>query len=172
MLCGELEHGLRGTGNQYCMTKHGSSYPQIVYWLRVSGVWNYPIGWAYIKWGRDKRPGLKDLALSWWIGARFFDAGEICELRLHTVNRLASLYVGKQHRTNNETGKPYKMAMDWAQFRASHKLPKSCSKRNQKLLFVSKVAQKLLDKTKTFFGLMLKICKLYNKSKHFKQQTF
>ena len=55
MLCGELEHGLRGTSNQYCMTKHGSSYPQIVYWLRVSGVWNYPIGWAYIKWGRDKR---------------------------------------------------------------------------------------------------------------------
>ena len=42
--------------------------------------------------------GLKDLALSWWIGARFFDAGEICELRLHTVTCLASLYVGKQHR--------------------------------------------------------------------------
>ena len=37
------------SGNQYCMTKHGSSYPQIVYWLRVSGVWNYPIRWAYIK---------------------------------------------------------------------------------------------------------------------------
>ena len=47
-------------------------------------------------------PGLKDLALSWWIGARFFDAGEICELRLHTVSCLASHYVGKQHRTNNE----------------------------------------------------------------------
>ena len=30
-------------GNQYCMTKHGSSYPQIVYHLRVSGVWNYPM---------------------------------------------------------------------------------------------------------------------------------
>ena len=25
-------------GNQYYMTKHGSSYPQIVYCLRVSGV--------------------------------------------------------------------------------------------------------------------------------------
>ena len=37
------------SGNQYCMTKHGCSYPQIVYWLRVSGVWNYPIRWAYIK---------------------------------------------------------------------------------------------------------------------------
>ena len=30
-------------GNQYCITKHGSSYPQIVYYLRVSGVWNYPM---------------------------------------------------------------------------------------------------------------------------------
>ena len=47
-------------------------------------------------------PCLKDLALIWWISARFFDAGEICELRLHTVTCLASLYVGKQHRTNNE----------------------------------------------------------------------
>ena len=47
-------------------------------------------------------PGLKDLALSWWIGARFFDAEEVCELRLHTVTCLASLYVGKQHQTNNE----------------------------------------------------------------------
>ena len=47
-------------------------------------------------------PGLKDLTVSWWIGARFFDAAEICELRLHTVTCLASLYVGKQHRTNNE----------------------------------------------------------------------
>ena len=30
-------------------------------------------------------PCLKDLTVSWWISARFFDAGEICELRLHTV---------------------------------------------------------------------------------------
>ena len=29
--------------SQNCMTKHGSSYPQIVYCLRVSGVWNYPV---------------------------------------------------------------------------------------------------------------------------------
>ena len=43
-------------------------------------------------------PGLKDLALSWWIGARFFDAGEVCELKLQTITCLASLYVGKQHR--------------------------------------------------------------------------
>ena len=43
-------------------------------------------------------PGLKDLALSWWIGALFFDAGEVCELKLQTVTCLASLYVGKQHR--------------------------------------------------------------------------
>ena len=41
------------SGNQYCMTKHGCSYPQIVYWLRVSGVWNYPIRWAYIKCSRS-----------------------------------------------------------------------------------------------------------------------
>ena len=47
-------------------------------------------------------PGLKDLALSWWIGLWFFDVGEISELRLHTVTCLASLYVGKQHWTNNE----------------------------------------------------------------------
>ena len=47
-------------------------------------------------------PGLKDLALSWWIDARFVDAGEVCELRLHTVTFLASFCVGKQHRTNNE----------------------------------------------------------------------
>ena len=39
----------RDLGNQYCMTKQGSSYPQIVYWLPVSSVWSYPIGWAHIK---------------------------------------------------------------------------------------------------------------------------
>ena len=33
---------------------------------------------------------------------------------------------------------------------------KSSSKNNQHLLFVSKVAQKLLEKNKNFFGLMLK----------------
>ena len=47
-------------------------------------------------------PGLKDLTVSWWVGERVFDATEICELRLHTVNYLASLYGRKQHRTNNE----------------------------------------------------------------------
>ena len=46
-------------------------------------------------------PYLKDLTVSWWISAQFFDAGEICELRLHTVTCLASR-VGKQHRTNTE----------------------------------------------------------------------
>ena len=40
-------------------------------------------------------PGLKDLAISWWIGALFFDAGEVCELKLQTVTCLALLYVGK-----------------------------------------------------------------------------
>ena len=33
--------------------------------------------------------------------ARFFDAGETCELRLNTVTCLASHFVGKQHRTDN-----------------------------------------------------------------------
>ena len=33
---------------------------------------------------------------------------------------------------------------------------KSCSKNNQKLLLVTKITQKLLEKTKTVFGLMLK----------------
>ena len=131
------------SGNQYCMIKHGSFYPRIVYRLRVSVVWNYPLGWAYIKCSRSPRnrwsrvswahvrlprsgnfqkiftqkntsqypwwgemirdsPGLKDSALSWRIGVRFFDAGEICQLRLHTVTCLASHNVGKQHRTSNE----------------------------------------------------------------------
>ena len=35
-------------GNQYCMKKHGSSYPQIVYWLHVSGVCNYPIDILFV----------------------------------------------------------------------------------------------------------------------------
>ena len=67
--------------------------------------------------GRDKTADLtlRDLALSWWIGAQFFDAGEICESRLHIVTCLASLYVGKQHWTNNEPQKPNKLAMNWAQ---------------------------------------------------------
>ena len=41
--------------SQNCMTKYGSSYTQIVYWLRVSGVWNYPIGLAYLKCSRSPR---------------------------------------------------------------------------------------------------------------------
>ena len=44
--------------------------------------------------------------------------------------------------------------------RFSKKFPvisqKVAQKNNQKLLFVTKVAQKLLEKTKTFFGVMLK----------------
>ena len=48
-------------------------------------------------------PCLKDLALSRRIGAQsVFVAGEICGLRLHAVTCLASHYVEKQHRTNNE----------------------------------------------------------------------
>ena len=43
------------------------------------------------------------LALSRRICERFFDAREICELRLHSVTCLASHYVGKQHRTNNHS---------------------------------------------------------------------
>ena len=39
--------------------------------------------------------------------------------------------------------------------KVSRNFSKSCSKNDQKLLFVTKVAQKLLEKTKTFFALML-----------------
>ena len=63
---------------------------------------NRDIAIPMTRWSLRDWPCLKDLALIWWISARFFDAGEICELRLHTVTCLASLYVGKQHRTNNE----------------------------------------------------------------------
>ena len=46
------------------------------------------------------------------------------------------------------------------------KFPIISQKVSQKLLFVTKVAKKLLEKMKTFFGLMLKIiCKIYNKRK-------
>ena len=47
-------------------------------------------------------PGLKDSALSWRIAVRFFDSGEICQLRMHTVTCLASHNLGKQQRTSNE----------------------------------------------------------------------
>ena len=40
------------------------------------------------------------------------DAGEISEVRLHTGTCLASLYVGKQQRTNNEP-------QNWTVLRAS-----------------------------------------------------
>ena len=59
----------------------------------------------HIERGEEIRdsPCLKDLALSRRIGAQsVFVAGEICELRLHAVTCLASHYVEKQHRTNNE----------------------------------------------------------------------
>ena len=51
--------------------------------------------------------------------------------------------------------------------RFSKKFPKRCSKTHQKLLFVTKVAHRLLVLNKTFFCSDAKICKLYNKSKHF-----
>ena len=57
VLRGEREHGWVQSGdpgNQYCMTKHGPSYPQIVYCLRVSGVWNYRMD-ERIKWSRLPR---------------------------------------------------------------------------------------------------------------------
>ena len=49
------------------------------------------------------------------IGAWFFDVGEICELRLHTVTCLASLYIAKTTLNKQRAAKPYKMAMNWAQ---------------------------------------------------------
>ena len=55
-------------------------------------------------------------------------------------------------------------------FQNARNLSKSCSKvaqteNNQKLLFVTKVAQKLLEKNKNVFWSDAKMCKLYNKSK-------
>ena len=44
----------------------------------------------------------KDHSYWWRISALFFDTGEICEVRLHTVTCLALNDVGKQHQTNNE----------------------------------------------------------------------
>ena len=60
-------------------------------------------------------PGLKDLALSWWIGARFFDAGEICELRLHRQSSAMFALCRKTTPNKERAAKPYKMAMNWAQ---------------------------------------------------------
>ena len=49
--------------------------------------------------------------------------------------------------------------------KVSRNFSKSCSKNDQKLLFVTKVAQKLLEKNKNFFCSDVSACKLYNKSK-------
>ena len=57
--------------------------------------------------------GLKDLALSWWIGARFFDAGEICELRLHRQS--PAMFAFENNTEQKPAAKPYKRAMNWAQ---------------------------------------------------------
>ena len=47
---------------------------------------------------------------------RFFDAGEICELRLHTVTCLDSFYVGLKPTPNKQrAAQPYKMAINWLQ---------------------------------------------------------
>ena len=45
---------------------------------------------------------------------RFSDAGEICELRLHTVTHLDSFYLGLKRTPNKQrAAKPYKMAIIW-----------------------------------------------------------
>ena len=60
---------------------------------------------------RDTYLAKQDLPVSWRIGPPFFDAGEICELRLDTVTCLTSIYVGKQHQTTKDRQKPCKMVM-------------------------------------------------------------
>ena len=60
-------------------------------------------------------PGLKDLALSWWMGARFFDAGEICESRMHRQSPAIFALCRKTTPNKQRAAKPYKMAMNWAQ---------------------------------------------------------
>ena len=62
---------------------------------------NFPVkSTSQYAWrGEESRDwaGLKDFALSWWIGPRFFDAGEICEYKQLAI-------------------KPYKMmAKNWTQ---------------------------------------------------------
>ena len=71
------------SGNQYCMTKHGSSYPQIVYRLRVSVVWNYPLGWAHLKCSRSSR--------NWW-SSSFLSARQIAQKR-----KLSKTFHTKKH---------------------------------------------------------------------------
>ena len=70
-------------GNQNCMTKHASSYPQIVYWLGVSVVWNYPRGWAYLKCSRSSR--------NWW-SSSFLSARQIAQKR-----KLSKTFHTKKH---------------------------------------------------------------------------
>ena len=62
----------------------------------------------------------KDLVFSCRISAVFFDKGEICELRPHRVTGLASPYVEKQHRTNNEPQSHGKLAINWAGEKLGH----------------------------------------------------
>ena len=47
--------------------------------------------------------------------------------------------------------------------KVSRNFSKSCSRNNQEVAFVTKVAQKLLEETKTFFALMLKFANCQTK---------
>ena len=38
----EVAYGLKGSGSSILREKHGSSHPEIVHKLRLSGVWDYP----------------------------------------------------------------------------------------------------------------------------------
>ena len=39
----EVAYGLKGSGSSILREKHGSSHPEIVHKLHLSGVWNYPL---------------------------------------------------------------------------------------------------------------------------------
>ena len=104
-------------GNQYCMTKHGSSYPPIVYCLRVSGVWNYPMderiwndrvhhatrrhrgSWAHVRLPRTKhfqKNFPQNTTQCPWRGEKIRDWPGLKDLALSwRVNRCAVLWCGR-----------------------------------------------------------------------------
>ena len=83
-------------------------------------------------------PGLKDLALSWWIGARFFDAGEVCELKLPCF----ALCRKTTPLNKQQAAKPHKTAMNWAQV--------TQKKQQQPQIYVSIIYFYIYDYISTF----------------------
>ena len=87
----------------------------------------------YLLQGEEIRdwPGLNNLALSWWIGARLFDAGR--DLWVETAqSHLPCFALCKKITPNKQrAAKPYKMAMNWVQV--------TQKKQQQTQVYVSKI---------------------------------